>query len=114
MDSAGRQHPRRRIIFPSSPIEPKERPDDGPPLFPEIDRGHWRDGVGYVDVLHFASCTPNIGEFQEYKGGLSKSGRWYDPPLKLTDGAISVPTGPGLGLPTDADAFRGARELGNG
>ena len=48
------------------------------------------------------------------KGGLSKSGRWYDPPLKLTDGAISVPTGPGLGLPTDADVFGGAREVGNG
>lgn len=72
------------------------------------------DGVGYVDMLQFASCTPNIGEFQEYKGGLSKSAGWYDPPLKLTDGAISVPTGPGLGLPTDADVFRGAGGIGNG
>ncbi len=40
-------------------------------------------GVGYVDVLHFASCTPNIGDFHEYKGGLPQTGSWYDPPLRL-------------------------------
>jgi len=69
-------------------------------------------GVGYVDALHFASCTPNAGKFQEYKGAVEKTGRWYDPPLKLKDGAIAVPTSPGLGLPADAEAFRGGKRIG--
>ena len=69
-------------------------------------------GVGYVDVLHFVSCTPNAGEFQEYKGNVDKSGKWYDPPLKLKDGAVTVPTGPGLGLPASAAIFRNAKRVG--
>ena len=66
-------------------------------------------GVGYVDVLHFASCTPNIGDFHEYKGGLARTGPWYDPPLRLKNGAINVPTGPGLGITADADILRDAK-----
>jgi L-alanine-DL-glutamate epimerase-like enolase superfamily enzyme len=66
-------------------------------------------GVGYVDVLHFASCTPNIGDFHEYKGGLDQTGPWYDPPLQLKNGAINVPTGPGLGVTADADILRNAK-----
>jgi L-alanine-DL-glutamate epimerase-like enolase superfamily enzyme len=69
------------------------------------------DGVGYVDVLHFASCTPNIGDFHEYKGGLDKTGQWYDPPLRLKNGAINVPTGPGLGITKEADILRDARPI---
>jgi len=68
-------------------------------------------GVGYVDVLHFASCTPNIGGFQEYKGGLLRTGAWYDPPLRLKDGAINVPVGPGLGLRDDLEIIRDAKKV---
>jgi len=70
-------------------------------------------GVGYVDVLHFASCTPNAGPFHEYKGGLAKTGRWYDPPLRARDGAINVPTGPGLGISETAlaEILRDAKPL---
>ncbi len=68
-------------------------------------------GVGDVDVLHFVSCTPNAGDFQEYKGGVEKSGKWYDPPLKLKDGAVTVPSGPGLGLPAGAAIFRNAKPI---
>ncbi|MHC4462487.1 MAG: mandelate racemase/muconate lactonizing enzyme family protein [Planctomycetota bacterium] len=68
-------------------------------------------GVGYVDVLHFASCTPNIGDFHEYKGGLARTGPWYDPPLRLKNGAINVPTGPGLGIIADADILRNAKPV---
>ena len=67
------------------------------------------DGVGYVDVLHFASCTPNIGEFHEYKGGLERTGPWYDPPLRLKNGAINVPTAPGLGITEEANILRDAK-----
>jgi L-alanine-DL-glutamate epimerase-like enolase superfamily enzyme len=68
-------------------------------------------GVGYVDVLHFASCTPNIGDFQEYKGGISRTGPWYDPPLRLKNGAINVPTGPGLGIANVSDLLRNAKPV---
>ncbi|MDP6635779.1 MAG: mandelate racemase/muconate lactonizing enzyme family protein [Phycisphaerae bacterium] len=69
-------------------------------------------GVGYVDMLQFASCVPNIGAFQEYKGGVERTGQWYDPPLKLIDGAVTVPTGPGMGLASDAEVFKNAKPLG--
>jgi L-alanine-DL-glutamate epimerase-like enolase superfamily enzyme len=69
------------------------------------------DGVGYVDVLHFASCTPNIGDFHEYKGGLERTGHWYDPPLRLKNGAINVPTAPGLGITNVADILRNAKQV---
>jgi len=69
-------------------------------------------GVGYVDMLQFASCTPNIGAFQEYKGSVERTGRWYDPPLKLKDGAVTVPTAPGLGLATGAKVFKNAKPVG--
>jgi len=68
-------------------------------------------GVGYIDMLQFASCTPNIGRFQEYKGSVGRTGKWYDPPLRLKDGAITVPAGPGLGLATDAKIFRNAKAV---
>ena len=68
-------------------------------------------GVGYVDVLHFASCTPNIGDFHEYKGGLTRTGPWYDPPLRLKNGAINIPTGPGLGIAVEADLLRNAKRI---
>jgi len=68
-------------------------------------------GVGYVDVLHFASCTPNIGDFHEYKGGLAQTSSWYDPPLRLQNGSINVPTGPGLGITADADILRNAKPV---
>ena len=68
-------------------------------------------GVGYVDVLHFASCTPNIGSFQEYKGDISRTGPWYDPPLRLKNGAINVPAGPGLGIADLSDLLRNAKPV---
>ena len=67
------------------------------------------EGVGCVDVLQFASFTPNMGPFQEYKGSLEQIGSWYDPPLRLKDGAINVPTGPGLGIV--ADVLRNAKPM---
>jgi L-alanine-DL-glutamate epimerase-like enolase superfamily enzyme len=67
------------------------------------------EGVGCVDALQFASFTPNMGPFLEYKGSLEQIGSWYDPPLHLKDGAINVPTGPGLGIV--ADVLRNAKPM---
>jgi L-alanine-DL-glutamate epimerase-like enolase superfamily enzyme len=67
------------------------------------------EGTGCIDVLQFASFTPNMGPFQEYKGNIEQTGQWYDPPLRLEDGAINVPTGPGLGIV--ADILRDAKPV---
>ena len=67
------------------------------------------EGVGCVDALQFASFTPNMSPFLEYKGSLEQIGPWYDPPLRLKDGAINVPTGPGLGI--TADVLRDAKPM---
>ncbi|MCU0917357.1 MAG: mandelate racemase/muconate lactonizing enzyme family protein [Planctomycetes bacterium] len=67
------------------------------------------EGTGCIDVLEFASFIPNMGPFQEYKGDIEQIGAWYDPPLRLKDGAINVPTGPGLGIV--ADLLRNAKPV---
>jgi L-alanine-DL-glutamate epimerase-like enolase superfamily enzyme len=59
---------------------------------------HLSGGFGFVYSVHFASCTPDAGPMQEYKSGLETYGKWFDPPLRATDGAINVPKGPGVGL----------------
>lgn len=68
-------------------------------------------GTGYVDVLNFSSFTPNIGAFQEYKGGLEETGPWYDPPLVRKDSKISAPTGAGMGIRHDMDVIRNAKPI---
>jgi L-alanine-DL-glutamate epimerase-like enolase superfamily enzyme len=68
-------------------------------------------GTGYVEVIHFASFTPNAGPFHEYKGDVEKSGRWYDPPLHLKDGKINVPKGLGLGMAIDSSYLKDASKI---
>ncbi len=68
-------------------------------------------GVGFVEVLQFASCTPNAGKFQEFKGNLKKLSQWYDPPLRLKDGAINIPEGPGMGINANPDFLQKARRI---
>jgi L-alanine-DL-glutamate epimerase and related enzymes of enolase superfamily len=59
---------------------------------------HLSGGFGFVYLLHFAACAAKIGPWQEYKKGVETYGRWFDPPLKVTDGAINVPKGAGVGI----------------
>ncbi|MHC4728549.1 MAG: mandelate racemase/muconate lactonizing enzyme family protein [Planctomycetota bacterium] len=68
-------------------------------------------GVGYVDVLQFTSYTPNIGDFHEYKGSIVQTGPWYDPPLRLKNGAVNVPTGPGLGIADVSDLLKNTKPV---
>jgi len=72
---------------------------------------HISGGLGYVDMLNFASCTPDIGQFQEYKGNVTNTGKLYNPPLRLKNGAINVPTGPGLGLTHVDELLRNAKKV---
>ena len=59
---------------------------------------HISGGFGFVYMLHFASFTPDIGLYQEYKRNIERYADWFDPPLKINDGAITVPQGPGVGI----------------
>lgn len=55
-------------------------------------------GVGFVETVQFASCALKVGPYQEFKESFHKTKNWYDPPLRMQNGAVSVPRGAGLGL----------------
>ena len=72
---------------------------------------HISGGLGFVYMLHFASCVPDIGRYQEYKLGTEKYGNWFDPPITVQDGKMTVPSGPGLGIKDLPGLLQGAREV---
>jgi hypothetical protein len=49
-------------------------------------------------ALRFAACAGKLGPWQEYKKGVETYGRWFNPALRLTDGALTIPQGPGVGI----------------
>ena len=70
----------------------------GIPCTPHMSDG----GLGYLYVAHFASCVPNAGPFQEYKGrddSLPVSSDTSS--LNSEKGMLKVPSGPGLGVAID-------------
>jgi L-alanine-DL-glutamate epimerase-like enolase superfamily enzyme len=71
---------------------------------------HISGGFGFVYMLHFASCVPDIGRYQEYKLGTEKYGSWFDSPIRVKDGKMSVPSGPGVGIKDVAALLKGAKE----
>jgi L-alanine-DL-glutamate epimerase-like enolase superfamily enzyme len=82
----------------------------GKPIVPHI--SGW--GLGFLHILHFASATPNIGPYQEFKG--DKDGIPYEvigagAPLKVADGAVDIPSGPGLGIRFDPDYVKALKPV---
>ena len=69
---------------------------------------HLSGGFGFVYTLHFAACTPRIGPWQEYKKGVETYGKWFDPPLRIVDGALTVPKGRGVGIADPVELLKGA------
>jgi L-alanine-DL-glutamate epimerase-like enolase superfamily enzyme len=59
---------------------------------------HISGGFGFVYMLHFASAVRDPGAYQEYKLGTERYGTWFDPPITVKDGKMSVPAGPGVGI----------------
>jgi L-alanine-DL-glutamate epimerase-like enolase superfamily enzyme len=61
-------------------------------------------GPSGCNILHFASCTRNIGPYMEYpfRGG-AQTQSWYTPQLVIKNGVIPVPKGPGMGVDFDPD-----------
>ena len=72
---------------------------------------HISGGFGFVYMLHFASYTPNIGPYQEYKRNIEKYSNWFDPPLEINNGAITVPQGPGVGIKDIGDILKDAKPV---
>ena len=59
-------------------------------------------GATAAYMLQFASATPNIGPYMEYPWRApEKAQSWYTPNLRIENGKVKVPTGPGLGLEFD-------------
>lgn len=70
----------------------------GVPCTPHMSGG----GLGYLYVAHFASCVPNAGPFQEFKGtGDSLPVSSETSTLASVNGTLKVPSGSGLGVTVD-------------
>ncbi|MGB0580449.1 MAG: mandelate racemase/muconate lactonizing enzyme family protein [Limisphaerales bacterium] len=72
---------------------------------------HISGGFGFFYMLHFAACTKDIGPWQEYKRGIEKYTDWFTHPIDIRDGALSIPTGPGVGIADPKAVLRGARKV---
>jgi L-alanine-DL-glutamate epimerase-like enolase superfamily enzyme len=72
---------------------------------------HISGGFGFIYMLHFASCVSNIGPWQEYKEGVKQYGQWFNPPLRIIDGAITVPKGAGVGIVEPKEMLKGAEPI---
>ena len=65
---------------------------------------------GYFYMLHFASCVPNIGPYQEYKGKRKDVPFSCDTSsLESRNCVIRVPSGPGFGITLDPKFVRKAK-----
>jgi L-alanine-DL-glutamate epimerase-like enolase superfamily enzyme len=62
-------------------------------------------------MLHFASVVPNLGPHQEYSAAPPRGQWWAEPSFEVLDGAVAVPTAPGLGVRYDPAMWRGAQVL---
>jgi L-alanine-DL-glutamate epimerase-like enolase superfamily enzyme len=70
----------------------------GMPCTPHMSGG----GLGYLYVAHFASCVPNAGPYQEFKGTDDSLPVTSDSsPLTSVGEILKVPTGPRLGVTID-------------
>ncbi len=58
-------------------------------------------GLGYLHVAQFASFTPNIGPFMEFKGNTALPVHCDSSSLKSEQGVVRCPTGPGFGVEID-------------
>jgi L-alanine-DL-glutamate epimerase-like enolase superfamily enzyme len=55
-------------------------------------------GLGYLDVVHFASFTPNAAPFMEFKGNTDLPVACDTSSLKCEKGLVRCPSGPGFGV----------------
>jgi len=72
---------------------------------------HISGGIQYAHVLMLASFTPNLGHYQEFKGGLKETKDFFTTDLVLKDGKMNIPTGVGLGMAFDKTFFDSAQAI---
>jgi L-alanine-DL-glutamate epimerase-like enolase superfamily enzyme len=64
-------------------------------------------GLGFLYMMHFVSALSNAMPHHEFKGlGTNVRFECQTSPLKVVDGQIKVPTGPGLGVEIDPEHIR--------
>jgi L-alanine-DL-glutamate epimerase-like enolase superfamily enzyme len=68
-------------------------------------------GLGYLDAAHFASCIPNPVPYTEYKGSSDIPVTGETSSLRVEDGMVRVPSGPGFGITIDPAFVREAVEV---
>jgi L-alanine-DL-glutamate epimerase-like enolase superfamily enzyme len=70
------------------------------------------DALGFLYMMQFASCVPNIGPFQEFKGNADGVPvHSASSSLQAVDGMIDIPTEPGLGVEFDPGFLGQASEI---
>jgi len=79
----------------------------GLPVVPHMSGG----GLGYLDVIHFASFTPNIGPFMEFKGNTDLPVECPTSSLRCAKGVVRCPTGPGFGVRVDPAFVKRAQRV---
>ena len=67
---------------------------------------HLSGGFGFIYMLHLVSAMANRGPHIEFKGYTDLPIECKTSPLKLENGTIKVPTGPGIGVEIDPDYIR--------
>ncbi len=72
---------------------------------------HISGGFGFVYMLHFASFTPDIGKYQEYKRAIERYRDWFEPALRIEHGSLIVPQGPGVGIVDPSEVLKDAKPL---
>jgi L-alanine-DL-glutamate epimerase-like enolase superfamily enzyme len=68
-------------------------------------------GLGYLDVVQFASFTPNIGPHMEFKGSTELPISCATSSLKCENGQVRCPAGPGFGVRVDPDYVKQAKAV---
>ncbi len=62
---------------------------------------HLSGGFGFIYMLHLVSAMPNAGPHIEFKGYENMPIECKTSSLRMKDGKIKVPTGPGIGVEID-------------
>jgi len=68
-------------------------------------------GLGFLEVVQFASWTPNIGPYMEFKGNTTLPVTCPTSSLKCEQGVVRCPTGPGFGVTIDPAWVRQAERV---
>jgi L-alanine-DL-glutamate epimerase-like enolase superfamily enzyme len=67
--------------------------------------------LGYLDLVHFASFTSNIGPFMEFKGNADIPVQCETSSLKADNGMVKCPAGVGFGVTVDPDFVKKAKAV---